>query len=45
MLLPKSAISQKYRNENVNSVHGREANKFEQIEYLRSLVVRKLSKM
>ena len=36
-------ISQKYKNETVNTVRSREADKLEQVEYLRFSVVRKLS--
>ena len=35
----------RYKNENVNIVRSLEADKFEQVEYLRSSVVRKLSKV
>ena len=44
ILLPRNAISSKYKNENVNTVHSLEADRIEQ-EYLRSLVVRVLSKV
>ena len=40
----RHVISQRDTNEDVNIVGSREADKLEQVEYLRSSVVRKLSK-
>ena len=42
----RDVISQKYKNENVNiTIRSREADESEQVEYLHSSVVRKLSKV